>query len=82
MESVLFVLTFRRWYVMRKSRPEGVSIIHIFFRDGMIYFAVIFGTLSLLLLLVCEPTPGVLVLTSSHWQPWLLGPWLHTSALP
>ena len=52
MEIILFVLTFRRWFIMRKSHPVGVSIIHIFFRDGMIYFAVIFGAVSLL---VCEP---------------------------
>lgn len=37
---------------MRKSHPEGVSIIHIFFRDGMIYFAVIFGAVGFL---VFEP---------------------------
>ena len=45
---------------MRKSHPEGVSIIHIFFRDGMIYFAVIFGAVGLL---VYEPS-SKLVLTS------------------
>jgi hypothetical protein len=59
MEAILFVLTFRRWYVMRKSHPDGVSIIHIFFRDGMIYFAIIFGAVSLLV-----REPGSLVLTS------------------
>jgi len=53
---------------MRKSRPMGVSIIQIFFRDGMIYFAVIFGTVSLL---VYEPR---FTRTDIHWQPWQLGP--------
>jgi len=61
---------------MRKSRPMGVSIIHIFFRDGMVYFVVIFGTVSLL---VCEPR---FTRTDIYWQPWQLGPWLRTSVLP
>ena len=54
----------------------GVSIIHIFFRDGMVYFVVIFGTVSLL---VCEPR---FTRTDIYWQPWQLGPWLRTSVLP
>lgn len=60
---------------MRKSHPVGESIIHIFFRDGMIYFAVIFGAVSLL---VCEPEVAC---TDIHWQPWPLGPCSRTSAL-
>ena len=75
MEIILFVLTFWRWYLMRKSHPDGESIIHIFFRDGMIYFAVIFGAVGLL---VCEP--GI-TCTDIHWQPWPLGPCSRTSAL-
>ena len=35
---------------MRKSHPDGVSIIHIFFRDGMVYFTIIFGAVSLLVM--------------------------------
>jgi len=29
--------------MMRKSHPMGLSIIHIFFRDGLIYFVIIFA---------------------------------------
>ena len=48
---------------MRKSHPVGVSIIHIFFRDGMVYFAVIFGAVRLL---VCELDVLVLTHIASH----------------
>lgn len=48
---------------MRKSHPAGVSIIHIFFRDGMIYFAVIFGAARLL---VYELELSILTRVGSH----------------
>jgi len=75
MEIILFVLTFWRWYVMRKSHQVGMSIIHIFFRDGMIYFAIIFGAVSLL---VCEPE--LLVLTSiAAMAAWSLITYLYVT---
>ena len=48
---------------MRRSHPVGMSIIHIFFRDGLIYFAIIFGAFSLL---VCESELFVLTSIGSH----------------
>lgn len=48
---------------MRKTHPSGVSIIHIFFRDGMVYFAVIFGAVCLL---VSELELLVLTLIGSY----------------
>ena len=48
---------------MRRTNPGGASIIHIFFRDGMIYFAIIFGAVSFL---VREPGSLILIRIPSH----------------
>jgi hypothetical protein len=46
----------------------GLSIIHIFFRDGLIYFVIIFGTVSLL-----APEPEfLLILTHTAMAAWSL----------